>query len=233
MSLRRPLTVGAVVLALSALCAAALASGRPVKGAPRCTVFPPSNPWNERVDDLPVAADSNAIVRSIGLDRYVHPDFGSGTYEGRPIGIPYTTVSKRQAKVPVSFDYADESDRGPYPIPRNAPIEGGPSADGDRHVIVVDRDRCRLLRAVRRVPGLRRQALARRLRRDLESPLEPPAPAQLDLCGRGRPADPAWPGTLRRGPPRRDRPRPSLHRAAHAPRVRLSRAPLRLQPDRP
>jgi hypothetical protein len=143
MSLRR-LTVGAVVLALSALFAEALASGHPVEGAPRCTVFPPSNPWNQRVDERPVAADTNAIIRSIGLDRYVHADFGSGTYEGRPIGIPYTTVSRRQTKVPVSFEYAGESDRGPYPIPRKAPIEGGSSADGDRHVIVVDRDRCRL-----------------------------------------------------------------------------------------
>ena len=53
-------------------------------------------------------------------------------------------MSRRQRKVPVSFDYADESDRGPYPIPAGAPIEGGRNSDGDRHVIVVDRDRCRL-----------------------------------------------------------------------------------------
>jgi hypothetical protein len=143
MPLRR-LAAAAAVLGPLALFAATLASGRPVKGAPHCTVFPRSNPWNQRVDQLPVASNSSAIVESIGLDRYVHPDFGSGTYEGRPIGIPYTTVSRRQAKVSVSFEYAGESDRGPYPIPRNAPIEGGRSADGDRHVIVVDRDRCRL-----------------------------------------------------------------------------------------
>jgi hypothetical protein len=143
MPLRR-LAAAAAVLGPLALFAATLASGRPVKGAPHCTVFPRSNPWNQRVDQLPVASNSSAIVESIGLDRYVHPDFGSDTYEGRPIGIPYTTVSRRQAKVSVSFEYAGESDRGPYPIPRNAPIEGGRSADGDRHVIVVDRDRCRL-----------------------------------------------------------------------------------------
>jgi hypothetical protein len=84
------------------------------------------------------------MVRSIGTDDNVHPDFGSGRYEGRPIGIPYTTVTKRQKRVRVKFEYADESDKGPYPIPKNAPIEGGKDADGDRHVLVVDRDRCKL-----------------------------------------------------------------------------------------
>jgi hypothetical protein len=138
----RLLTAGAV--AGFSLVLAALALGHPVRGAANCAIFPPDNPWNQRVDNLPVAAGSSAIVSSIGLDRYVHPDFGSGTYDGRPIGIPFITVSKRQKKVPVSFDYADESDRGRYPIPRNAPIEGSSSSAGDRHVIVVDRDRCRL-----------------------------------------------------------------------------------------
>ena len=65
-------------------------------------------------------------------------------WDGGPIGIPYTTVPGTQPKVPVSFDYADESDPGPYPIPPDAPIEGGPSSTGDRHVLVVDRDACRL-----------------------------------------------------------------------------------------
>ena len=63
---------------------------------------------------------------------------------GGPIGIPYVTVPGTQAKVPVSFTYAHESDPGPYPIPPNAPIEGGSSSTGDRHVLVVDRDACRL-----------------------------------------------------------------------------------------
>ena len=74
----------------------------------------------------------------------MHADFGAGLYEGRPIGIPFTTVGGRQRKVRVSFDYADESDRRRYPIPRKAPVEGGRASDGDRHVIVVDRKRCRL-----------------------------------------------------------------------------------------
>jgi hypothetical protein len=135
-------------LAASAVLAAAVtvgvASGHPVTGAPRCQVFPKDNPWNQRVDKLPVLPDSGAIVRSIGVDGGLHADFGSGLYNGAPIGIPFTTVSKRQKKVHVSFDYADESDKGPYPIPRDAPIEGGRGSDGDRHVIVVDRDACKL-----------------------------------------------------------------------------------------
>jgi hypothetical protein len=116
-------------------------------GAPRvggCPVFPKNNPWNQRVDRLPVVANSDAIVNSIGLRDTMHADFGSGLWDGGPIGIPFTTVAGSQARVPVSFEYADESDRGPYPIPPRAPIEGGRGADGDRHVIVVDRKRCRL-----------------------------------------------------------------------------------------
>jgi hypothetical protein len=117
------------------------------EAAPRlagCPVFPQSNPWNQRVDNLPRHPNSDAIVRSIGLDDTMHADFGSGLWEGGPIGIPFVTVGAGQPKVPVSFDYADESDRGPYPLPPRAPIEGGRNADGDRHVIVVDRSTCRL-----------------------------------------------------------------------------------------
>jgi hypothetical protein len=112
--------------------------------APRCTVFPKSNPWNSRVDRLPVAANSAEIISSIGTDRGLHPDFGSGLWEGAPIGIPITVVGRRTPKSRVSFEYADESDRGPYPIPRGVPIEGGYRSDGDRHALIVDRDSCRL-----------------------------------------------------------------------------------------
>jgi hypothetical protein len=109
-----------------------------------CPVFPADNHWNQRVDRLPVHPRSDAIVRSIGASDSMHADFGSGRYEGAPIGIPYLAVRGSQRRVPVSFDYADESDRGRYPIPPRAPIEGGRTSDGDRHVIVVDRSRCRL-----------------------------------------------------------------------------------------
>ncbi len=141
MFLKRGLVVTAVLATLGTV---ALASAHSPRGAARCPVFPPSNPWNQPVDSLPVAPNSAQMIRSIGLGAYVHADFGSGTWNGGPIGIPYVTVSKSQRRVPVKFDYASESDRGPYPIPANVPIEGGGSSTGDRHVIVVDRDRCRL-----------------------------------------------------------------------------------------
>jgi hypothetical protein len=113
-------------------------------GAPRCPVFPASNPWNQRVDRLPVAANSDAIIRSIGPDETMHADFGSGLWEGGPIGIPLTVVREAQAKSRVTFQYASESDKGPYPIPMNVAIEGGRQSDGDRHALIVDRDTCKL-----------------------------------------------------------------------------------------
>ena len=112
--------------------------------APRCTIFPRSNPWNQRVDQRPVAANSAEIIGSIGADRGLKADFGSGLWEGAPIGIPITVVGRRQPKTRVSFEYADESDRVAYPIPRNVAIEGGRHSDGDRHALIVDRDSCKL-----------------------------------------------------------------------------------------
>ena len=109
-----------------------------------CPVFPADNAWNRRVDRLPVAPDSARLIQSIGLDAGVHADFGSGRWDGGPIGIPFTVVAGGQRRVPVRFDYADESDKGPYPIPPKARVEGGPRADGDRHVLIVDRTACRL-----------------------------------------------------------------------------------------
>jgi len=138
---------------LAALVAGSLAEGRTLPGAPKCPVFPRSSHWNKRVDRLPVYPRSSQIVRSIGWGDHVHADFGSGRWNGAPIGIPYRTVSRRQRRVPVRFEYADESNRGRYPIPRNVPIEGGRRSDGDRHVIVVDRDRCRLYELFAAYPG--------------------------------------------------------------------------------
>jgi hypothetical protein len=112
--------------------------------ARHCPVFPRSSHWNRRVDRLSLHPRSGAMVAAIGRDDHVHADFGSGLWEGGPIGIPYATVSRRQHRVPVSFDYSDQSSRGRYPIPPHVPIEGGAGSDGDRHVIVVDRNRCRL-----------------------------------------------------------------------------------------
>jgi hypothetical protein len=116
-----------------------------------CPLFGPSLSTNHRVDHLPVAANSDAIVRSIGLDDHVHADFGSGLWEGSPIGIPVTVVDRHTKRSKVRFDYADESDRMRYPIPSHVKIEGG----GDRHALLVDRSHCRLyeLYALRRSGG--------------------------------------------------------------------------------
>jgi hypothetical protein len=105
-----------------------------------CPVFPADNPWNQPVNKLPVAANSTAIVDSIGADTGLHPDFGSGLWDGAPIGIPITVVRAAVPKSRPSFDYADESDKGPYPIPPGVKIEGG----GDRHALIVDSSTCTL-----------------------------------------------------------------------------------------
>ena len=134
--------VSLIAAAIAAIAVPALTSARSLPGAQSCPVFPPNNPWNQRVDRLPVAKNSAKLIASISLGSPVHPDFGSGLYNGEPIGIPYTVVSSTTRKVPVTFQYASESDKGPYPLPRGVPIEGGYASTGDRHVIVVDRDTC-------------------------------------------------------------------------------------------
>ncbi|MBA2505704.1 MAG: hypothetical protein H0V29_07145 [Thermoleophilaceae bacterium] len=118
-----------------------------------CGVLPADNPWNQRVDQLPAAASSDRVVSAIGSADRSHADFGSGKFEGRPIGIPYTTVKKGTRKKRGRFEFAGESDKGPYPIPRRLPIEGGSSSDGDRHAIVVERGTCRLYELYRYFPG--------------------------------------------------------------------------------
>lgn len=101
--------------------------------------FPDDNPWNTPVDLDPVDPNSGTLIASIGSSTSLHPDFGAD-WDGGPFGIPYMVVTGSTPKVTVSFDYADESDPGPYPIVPNAPIEGGPDATGDRHILVIDRD---------------------------------------------------------------------------------------------
>jgi hypothetical protein len=112
--------------------------------APKCTIFPATNAWNQRVDALPVAANSAQLIQSIGLDTGLHPDFGSGLYDGQPIGIPYDVVSKKTKRFRAAFTYADESDKGPYPIPKSVHIEGGRASTGDRHALLIDKDACKL-----------------------------------------------------------------------------------------
>jgi hypothetical protein len=110
-----------------------------------CPVFPRSSVWNQPVDRLPVAGDSATLIRSIGLDAPLRAGFGSGLYNGQQIGIPYVVVSGANTpKTTPRFQFAGESDKGPYPIPPDVPIEGDPHPDGDRHALIVDSDTCTL-----------------------------------------------------------------------------------------
>jgi hypothetical protein len=140
------MTVGAIAIGGSALGPgpSAAAAESPTQGSriAGCTVFPANNVWHARVDRLPVDAKSATYVSSMGREGWVLPNFGSGTWRGRPIGMPITTVAPGTKRVPVHFRYTRESDPGPYPIPRSVGIEGGPSSNGDRHVLVVDSKTC-------------------------------------------------------------------------------------------
>jgi hypothetical protein len=107
-----------------------------------CPVFPINNIWNTPVDSLSADENSDTYIDSIGAATGLHPDFGSGTWEGFPIGIPYNVVAGNQGKVFVTFKYANQSDPGPYPIPANPLIEGDPNGDGDRHILILDKDNC-------------------------------------------------------------------------------------------
>lgn len=104
--------------------------------------FPADNAWNQDVSREPVDPSSATLIAACG-NRGLHADFGT-VWNGAPNGIPYVVVAGGQAKVPVTFGYADESDPGPYPIPSDAPVEGGPNGTGDRHVLVIDRDNWKL-----------------------------------------------------------------------------------------
>src|SRR5689334_19856843 len=129
-----------------AVCACALVVAAPsadalrVPAAPKCPVLPASNPWNQRVDKLPVASNSAAIIDSIGASTGLHADFGAGLWDGSPIGIPFDVVTRKTPRSRVTFEYSDESDHVGYPIPKHVHIEGG----SDHHALLLDRDACRL-----------------------------------------------------------------------------------------
>jgi hypothetical protein len=133
-------------LILAGLGAGALATAGPALTAPvgpriaGCAVFPANNAWNRDVSRDAVDPRSAAYIASIGGGN-LHADFGGGG----AYGIPITVASKTQPRVPIRFDeYGNESDRGPYPVPPSARIEGGNASDGDRHVLVVQRSKCKL-----------------------------------------------------------------------------------------
>src|SRR6266568_2781125 len=140
------LILGVIVLGLttSSFGGASQAKTNSLASIGGCPLFSANNIWNYNISKLPVHPHSAQFIASIGLNGHLHPDFGSGLYQGEPIGIPYAVVPGNQRLVRVHFDYADESDPGPYPIPANVPIEGGSQSSGDRHVIVVDSGSCKL-----------------------------------------------------------------------------------------
>ncbi|CAN5742155.1 hypothetical protein BH18ACI5_BH18ACI5_09340 [soil metagenome] len=127
-------------LLVAGLITAAPAQAQQMIGS--CPVLPANNIWNTPVDTLPVLSNSASMVTTIGAARGLHADFGSGLWGGGPIGIPFITVPGTHTKYSATFDYADESDPGPYAVPLNAPIEGGSNSTGDRHAIAIDTDNC-------------------------------------------------------------------------------------------
>jgi len=108
-----------------------------------CPVFPEDHYWNTPVDKLPLHPKSTDYLISIGPSAPLHPDFGSGTYRGIEPGIPFIVVPPTQPKISIRL-VSPESDAGPYPIPGNALIEGGPAAQGDRHVLILQSGECKL-----------------------------------------------------------------------------------------
>jgi hypothetical protein len=131
---------GVNVLDLQLLVNRILEVPAPQPGLPQiagCQIFPADNPWNRDISNDPVDPNSRSYITHMnGNSKFLHPDFGSNPN----YGIPFVVVPGTQAKVPMSFLYADESDPGPYPIPPDAPIEGGAASTGDRHVLVLDKD---------------------------------------------------------------------------------------------
>jgi hypothetical protein len=107
-------------------------------------MFPANNAWHADVSSLPAHPNSGTYVQSIGASRGLKADFGSGLWDGGPIGIPFNVVDGSTPGTSVSFEYDDESDHVPYPVPGEPAIEGGPDSDGDRHVLIVDTSSCTL-----------------------------------------------------------------------------------------
>jgi len=144
---------GKLVTSIVAVAIGALASGCLPTTAPApaphgpmlagCSMFPADNPWNTRVDSLAVRSDSSTLIAHItsGSHTNLHPDFGGGG----AYGIPFKVVPSNEPKRTINYTaYGDESDPGPFPIPPDAPVEGGASSDGDRHVLVLQQGVCHL-----------------------------------------------------------------------------------------
>jgi hypothetical protein len=141
----RPAATAVLVLALVSAAGGAAAGGTRSLPGTTCPVFPATNYWHADVRGLAVHPRSQAWLSHMSATRRLHPDFGPA-YGAQPVpyGIPVTVVGADHAKVNVAFEYDDESDDVGYPFGDDTKIEGGQSADGDRHAIVVDRSTCRL-----------------------------------------------------------------------------------------
>jgi hypothetical protein len=117
-----------------------------VPGAPNCPMFPADNIWNTDISKLPRDPHSAAWLRSMNSSAtFLHPDFGPNP-GGYGYGIPYAIVTSAHATVPVTFRYADQSDRVRYPFGPDTPIEGGKNApaNSDRHALMVNKSTCTL-----------------------------------------------------------------------------------------
>ncbi len=123
----------------------AASAGTPLPGAPGCPMFPADNVWNTNISQLPVDPHSAEWLASMDAGSTdLHPDFGPSNDPSTPYGIPYIVVSPSHPLVDVSFQYADQSDPGPYPFGADTPIEGGAQSTGDRHAIMVNPSTCTL-----------------------------------------------------------------------------------------
>lgn len=119
--------------------------GGPVPVVGGCSIFPPDNPWNTRIDDttkFPVHPQWATFQTTMNLTTHLHPDWGDWSTDH--YGIPWQTVPESQALVSETFQYADQSDPGPYPIPADARVEGGAGSGADMHVLVVEEGKCLL-----------------------------------------------------------------------------------------
>jgi hypothetical protein len=153
--MRRP-----VFMLISATLALLIVGASTTRSAPQvpptlggCPVLPADNIWNVPVDTLPLDPNSSAYVTAMGANNKAHADFGSGLWDGAPIGIPFIVVPSNQSKVTIHWTTTwNENDPGPYPVPTTAPIEGAPNTDGDRHVLVVRQGECKLYELYRAFP---------------------------------------------------------------------------------
>jgi hypothetical protein len=175
-------------------------SAKPIAGT-LCSEFPTDNWWHAEVSELPVHSRSAAWLTRMSTDRDLHPDFGPSYGDGPDYGIPITVVRRDHARSTVRFYYPSESDRVRYPVGRDTRIEGGRASDGDRHAIIVDKDRCRLyeLFDLRKISG-RWKAGSGAVWSLRSNKLRPDGWTSADAAGL-----PILPGLLRWNEVRRDR----------------------------